>query len=193
MLDFGIARLRDTTGTVQSTRAGMTMGTPPFLAPEQALGAPNKIDARTDLWAVGATLFRLLTGRLVHDGETPRQVTHKAATEHAASLARVAPEVPASVVKIDIGKKAFIALEDSTVVKRREIHGALILTCRNEKKDPQRHRCDRIQDSYFGRQPGDAGSASHNQPAAHQDDRQVITDGGVEQQHAKMQTGVGQW
>src|SRR5690606_21900540 len=54
VLDFGIARLNQ--GDTGSTRAGSFMGTPAFSAPEQARGRWNEVDARTDLYAVGATL-----------------------------------------------------------------------------------------------------------------------------------------
>ncbi|MCU0657900.1 MAG: serine/threonine protein kinase [Polyangiaceae bacterium] len=58
LLDFGIARLRD--NSASATRTGMTMGTPAFMAPEQALGQSERIGPPSDLWAVGATLFSLL-------------------------------------------------------------------------------------------------------------------------------------
>jgi serine/threonine-protein kinase len=101
VLDFGIARVRDLAATgVQATGTGILLGTPAFMAPEQALGRPNEIDAQTDLWAVGATLFTLLSGRSVHEGETGTQVLILAATTPAQSLASIAPGVPAPVIGI---------------------------------------------------------------------------------------------
>ncbi len=64
LLDFGV------TGIFPAGRGASShdlFGTPGFMAPEQALGQVEKMDARTDLWAVGATLHRMLTGRPVHD------------------------------------------------------------------------------------------------------------------------------
>src|SRR5580704_10125754 len=58
VLDFGIARLRDVAGS-QTTQTGMTMGTPAFMSPEQAAGSTSAVDALSDVWAVGATLFTL--------------------------------------------------------------------------------------------------------------------------------------
>ena len=49
-------------------RAGVVMGTPAFMAPEQARARWDEVDGRTDLWAVGATMFTLLSGRHVHEG-----------------------------------------------------------------------------------------------------------------------------
>jgi eukaryotic-like serine/threonine-protein kinase len=65
VLDFGVARLRDTT-TTETTRTGTVVGTPTFMAPEQAIGSVSEIDARSDIFSLGAIMFRLLTGRHVH-------------------------------------------------------------------------------------------------------------------------------
>ncbi|HSU38705.1 MAG TPA: serine/threonine-protein kinase, partial [Polyangiaceae bacterium] len=61
VLDFGIARLRETDASLRSTRTGATLGTPAFMAPEQARALPLEVDARTDIWAAGATLFTMLS------------------------------------------------------------------------------------------------------------------------------------
>ncbi|HEV3194440.1 MAG TPA: protein kinase [Polyangiaceae bacterium] len=105
VLDFGIARARDVAasslpGKQGGTGTGMLLGTPAFMAPEQALGKSSDIDAQTDLWAVGATVFTLLAGRPVHDGENGHQILIAAATKPARSLAEVAPATPASVVEV---------------------------------------------------------------------------------------------
>jgi serine/threonine-protein kinase len=99
VLDFGIARVRDAAST-NLTGTGMLLGTPAFMAPEQASGQVSQIDQRTDVWAVGATMFALLSGRTVHDGETAQHIAILAATQPARSLATVAPGVPATVVAL---------------------------------------------------------------------------------------------
>jgi serine/threonine-protein kinase len=99
VLDFGVARLRDADGA-QATHSGLALGTPAFMAPEQALGRSEEIDGRTDLWAVGATMLSLLTGRCVHEGSSAQEQMVLAATRPAASLATLDPETPAEVVAL---------------------------------------------------------------------------------------------
>ncbi len=101
VLDFGIARLKDglTPGT-NDTRTGVTMGTPAFMPPEQALGRIHEVDALSDIWAVGATMFALLTGRVVHQSATPMELIIAAATAHARPLSTLAPEVPEALAAV---------------------------------------------------------------------------------------------
>ena len=99
VLDFGIARLREDAPS-RRTRTGMVFGTPGYMAPEQALGRWSQVDARTDLWAVGATLFNLLTGESVHEGETENERLVNAATRPARSLGRAMPDAPPSLVSV---------------------------------------------------------------------------------------------
>src|SRR4051812_36690885 len=100
VLDFGIARLRETDASLKSTRTGATLGTPAFMAPEQARALPLEVDARTDVWAAGATLFTLLSARFVHSGDNARQMMIHAATEPAPSLGTIVPNLPPCVVEL---------------------------------------------------------------------------------------------
>jgi len=101
VFDFGIARVRETmTGGAHTTGSGMLLGTPAFMAPEQALGKAKDVDLRVDVWATGATLFTLLSGAQVHDGDTPRDLLMRLITQPARSLAVVAPEVPRPIVEV---------------------------------------------------------------------------------------------
>ena len=94
VLDFGIARLRElSVSTGGGTRAGSVLGTPAYMAPEQALGHWSEVDGRTDIWAVGATLYTLLSGRSVHEGDTVQAQLVLAATRRAPPLASVVPGV----------------------------------------------------------------------------------------------------
>jgi len=99
LLDFGIARLRELSQT-NATRSGSTMGTPAYMAPEQARARWDEVDTRTDLWAVGATMFKLLTGRVVHVAETINEQLLAAMTQPAPPLATLVPTAPCPVVEI---------------------------------------------------------------------------------------------
>ncbi len=69
LIDFGIAKVLDEERTAQLTRTGTLLGTPEYMAPEQALG--RAVDPRTDLYAVGVLLFRMATGRLPYAAHDP--------------------------------------------------------------------------------------------------------------------------
>jgi serine/threonine-protein kinase len=93
ILDFGNARFLETTDSTTVGRSGTAIGTPAFMAPEQALGRSREIDGRTDLWALGATMFTLLTGRLVHVGGSSKDTLVMAATRPPPPLLQVLPRV----------------------------------------------------------------------------------------------------
>ena len=111
VLDFGLARLREPDGSHGSlTQPEAVLGTPTFMAPEQAIGRWDLVDGRTDLWAVGATMARLLTGRHVHEGETVQQLLVLAATAHAKPLAD-GTDVPAPLARVVDRALAFSRLD----------------------------------------------------------------------------------
>jgi len=70
------------------------MGTPAFMAPEQARGRWEEVDGQTDLWALGATLFTLLTGAYVHEGQTVNETLALAVTQPARPIRTVRPDLP---------------------------------------------------------------------------------------------------
>jgi eukaryotic-like serine/threonine-protein kinase len=92
LLDFGIARMIKP-GRARTTQTGAAMGTPAFMPPEQARGHWEPLDGRTDIWAVGATMFYALTGRQVHEGTTSNEELVLAMTERAPSLGEIAPHL----------------------------------------------------------------------------------------------------
>jgi len=102
VLDFGVARFIEEGGQagMSATRSGTTLGTPAFLSPEQARGRANDVDERTDLWAVGALMYSLLTGRHVHNAETPNEQLILSATQPAPALLAHAPHLPRAVGEV---------------------------------------------------------------------------------------------
>ena len=99
VLDFGLARIHEG-GLVDGlyTKEGATLGTTPYMPPEQAKGRP--IDERADVFSVGATMFRMITGRYLHDATGAFDLLMKQAREPAPPIMRYAPSLPASVAMI---------------------------------------------------------------------------------------------
>jgi serine/threonine-protein kinase len=95
--DFGIARATD--GGQALTQTGLSVGTPQYMSPEQATGERD-IDARADVYAIGAVLYEMLSGRPPYTGSTPQAVLAKSLTEEVAPLAGVRPGVPAPVAAV---------------------------------------------------------------------------------------------
>lgn len=82
MTDFGLARDTETDGT---TVTGAVLGSPLFMAPEQARGSLSRVDRRTDVYGLGATLYFLLTGQPPVSGDNVFQVIMKLAHEEPVS------------------------------------------------------------------------------------------------------------
>lgn len=99
LLDFGIAHINvpEDPGT---TIAGVAMGTPAFMPPEQASARWNEVDAQSDLWALGASMFTMLTGRYVHEGGTVNEALVHAVTKQAPPLQSVTPETPKVIADV---------------------------------------------------------------------------------------------
>ncbi|MDI1444050.1 serine/threonine-protein kinase [Polyangium sp. 6x1] len=100
LLDFGVAKLREAPRGKALTVNGIVIGTPAFMPPEQARGQWELVDERSDLYSVGATLFTLLTGQLVHGNLTPQESLVAAVTQQAPSLETVSPGAPRALVAL---------------------------------------------------------------------------------------------
>jgi serine/threonine-protein kinase len=105
ILDFGLARLKEAAPSDYRTRTGMALGTLPYMAPEQALGRRDEIDQRVDLFALGATLFRLVSGRKIHESPSEAELLIAMASKPAPSVLSVAPNVSP-----DLGRVIDLAL-----------------------------------------------------------------------------------
>ncbi|RLB54902.1 MAG: serine/threonine protein kinase [Deltaproteobacteria bacterium] len=93
LLDFGLARVLDDAKEWSLTRTGTVIGTTCYMSPEQARGKRELIDHRTDIFAVGALIFRALSGRYLHNATTPMDQLLAAMSNPAPKLAEVAKGV----------------------------------------------------------------------------------------------------
>lgn len=91
ILDFGLARGLEPSGL---SVAGMLVGTTLYMAPEQARGDQAAVDRRTDVYALGATLYRLLAGRAPFGDSAGLDVVRRVQDEDAPPLRRLAPDLP---------------------------------------------------------------------------------------------------
>jgi CheY-like chemotaxis protein len=94
VMDFGIARLAERSSN--ATQAGMIVGTPAYMAPEQLVGA-DEIDARADLYAVGVVMYECLTGRAPFEAPSIVALIGKVLTTSARTPVEVSADVPPAV------------------------------------------------------------------------------------------------
>ncbi len=94
LTDFGVAKME---GDPQTTETGMMLGTPAYVSPEQSLG--KKLDGRTDLYALGVSLYQMLTGDLPFSGNS-LAIFIQRMQEEAPALGTVRPDVPKAIVAV---------------------------------------------------------------------------------------------
>jgi len=99
VLDFGVAKLQAFDELNAATRTGTVMGTAAYMAPEQARG-DKVIDLRADVYALGAILYELLSGRLPHPGDSHNAILHHISTQPAVPLDSVRPELPPELTEL---------------------------------------------------------------------------------------------
>ncbi|HEY7683682.1 MAG TPA: bifunctional serine/threonine-protein kinase/formylglycine-generating enzyme family protein, partial [Gemmatimonadales bacterium] len=98
VMDFGVARAASAAGAGLAsdgtlTTVGLAVGTPAYMAPEQAAGQVD-IDARADLYAVGIVAYELLTGKAPFAGDTPQAILAAHLTRTPPPLAEMRPDLP---------------------------------------------------------------------------------------------------
>ena len=89
LLDFGVARVL----SASATRTGTALGTPAYMAPEQAKGERD-LDARADVWSLGCVLFECLSGSPPFTGDHPMAILGKIVIARAPRVTELRPEVP---------------------------------------------------------------------------------------------------
>jgi serine/threonine-protein kinase len=103
VLDFGIAKLTPAPGqtlddSLPRTLRGMVMGTPGYMSPEQ--GSGGTVDARTDVYALGVILHRMLAGKLPFEGASMEEILTAQLQRKAPSLTTVRGDVPAPLAEL---------------------------------------------------------------------------------------------
>ena len=100
VLDFGISKQRgpSTSATRNLTNPSAALGSPNYMPPEQ-MRAPKDVDARADIWAVGAILYEMLTGRQAFSGETVVEVCSAVVGLTPTSALELRPELPRRLVQ----------------------------------------------------------------------------------------------
>ena len=93
ILDFGLARSDDTTLDTL-TQTGDVFGTPPYMSPEQVAGRKGGLDARTDIFSLGVTLFECLTCKRPFTGDCREAIYHAVQFQAPPDVSRLNPAVP---------------------------------------------------------------------------------------------------
>jgi len=94
LADFGLAKISRSSSHLTGT--GVGIGTPAYMSPEQASGA-SLVDHRTDIYALGVILYRVLTGTVPHEAPTPFAILAKRCSEPVRPAREINPDVPESL------------------------------------------------------------------------------------------------
>ena len=93
--DFGLAKLMEREAGL--TQTGDIMGTPSYMAPEQARGTPADVTAAADIYALGVILYEMLTGRPPFKGSTPLSTLSQAAEQEVAAAGALQRHLPREI------------------------------------------------------------------------------------------------
>ena len=126
LLDVRVAEISD--AIPATTATGVHLGTPAYMAPEQAMGLVDQLDGRADLFSVGAMMHALITGHEINDAGTEMESLVMAATRPVPSVSHNAPRVPGAVA--DIIDKALRWDRRLRYSNAREMHEAIVAAIR---------------------------------------------------------------
>jgi len=129
VLDYGVSKAMSALGEARLTRAGFVMGTPAYMAPEQARGEAD-LDGRVDLYAVGVILYETLCGRLAYAARTPAALLAEMQRGAPPRPSMLRPAVPAALDALVMRCLAFERAERprDAATLQRELHqlGAVV-------------------------------------------------------------------
>jgi tetratricopeptide (TPR) repeat protein len=131
--DFGLAKRLDSGQNLSNS--GAIIGTPRYMSPEQVLAVPSEVDARTDIYSLGAVLYEMLTGQPPVDGGNVLTILRKLSDEDPVPVRELKPDVPDGVAAIcgramakDTAARYASASEFASAVETYLLSGFLIST-----------------------------------------------------------------
>jgi tRNA A-37 threonylcarbamoyl transferase component Bud32 len=125
--DFGIAKIAQAQGAATVTGGGI-IGTPAYMSPEQAQG--DKVDGRSDIYALGVIVFEMLTGRQPYEADTPMAVVVKHITDPVPHILDVNPNLPAELEQVI--ERAMAKNRDERYLTAKEFAQALTAVAHGE-------------------------------------------------------------
>ena len=125
ILDFGISKISHS-GSL-ATQTGALLGTPSYMAPEQASGHPGRVDQRTDVFALAAILYECLTGRRAFKGDSVMSTLYQVCTQEPEPIRVYTPEVSEEVE--DIVRRAMTKDMESRTPTVVEMRDSLLVAC----------------------------------------------------------------
>jgi len=124
VLDFGLAKLREAPELNEVTGHGTIVGTPYYMAPEQIMGRP--IDGRADIYALGAVIYKALTGETLFLGNTPMAVFTQHLNDAPVPMRERNPQVEIPDAVVDIVSRALAKHPDERFQTIEELQAAIV-------------------------------------------------------------------
>jgi predicted Ser/Thr protein kinase len=151
LTDFGLAKRED---DITQTVAGVLMGTPRYMSPEQAAAMKQPVDHRTDIYSLGATLYELATGKPMFDADTPHGVIAQILTAEPPPPRQVRADLPRDletiILKCLAKEPAQRGPGDQGPARKPGRAGRAVAAPAEEERGPDRRRRGRHVDCCLG-------------------------------------------